>query len=81
MNLLTLDDLGRLFGLDARTICSPSTDLFLKGGWRFEFIEGESLDTLVSELLDRIRRKDFSIVVPDDKTRWLCGWEKISNSS
>jgi hypothetical protein len=29
---------------------------------------------LVASLLDRIRRKEFSIVVHGDKTRWMRGW-------
>ena len=35
---------------------------------------GRALDDLVIGLLDRIRRKEFSISVPGDKTRWVKGW-------
>lgn len=74
MKSLTLDDLGRLIGQDPATIVRSCTELFSSKDWRYEFVEGEALDILVSELLERIRRKDFSIVVKGDKTRWLRGW-------
>ena len=35
---------------------------------------GEELDALVTGLLERIHRKEFSIVTPGDKSRWVKGW-------
>jgi hypothetical protein len=74
MNSVTSNDLSRLLGASESDLPASCLDLFLRSNWQYEFINGEALDTLVSELLDRIRRKEFSIVVPGDKSRWVRGW-------
>lgn len=74
MNSLTLQDLSRLLGHPESDLPSSCRELFSRSNWQYDFIDGEALDTLVSELLERIRRKEFSVVVPGDKTRWVRGW-------
>ena len=76
MNSLTSHDLSRLLGCPENELPSSCIELFSRSNWHYEFIEGEALDVLVSELLNRIRRKEFSIVVPGDKTRWVRGWSE-----
>jgi hypothetical protein len=74
MNSLTLQDLSRLLGHPENDLPSSCRELFSRSNWQYDFVDGEALDTLVSELLERIRRKEFSVVVPGDKTRWVRGW-------
>jgi hypothetical protein len=73
---LTLSDFSRLLGCSESNLPRSSQELIATGDWRYDFISAEALDDLVTELLDRIRRKDFSVVVPGDKTRWLRGWQE-----
>lgn len=74
MNSVTQHDLARLLGCPANEIPQSCLEFFARSNWQYDFIEGEALDTLVSELLERIRRKEFSIVVQGDKSRWIKGW-------
>lgn len=71
---LTSSDLSRLLGDPEGALPPSCLELFNQSDWHYEHIDGEALDTLVAELLERIRRKEFSIVVPGDKTRWVRGW-------
>jgi hypothetical protein len=71
---LTLDDFAALFGHDKRTLPPTCLDMIETGDWRYQPIEGEELDEIVRDFLERVRQKNFSIVVADDKTRWVKGW-------
>jgi hypothetical protein len=73
-NSLASSDLSRLLGHPESDLAPSCLKLFQGNDWQYEFIGGEALDTLVSEMLERIRRKEFSIVVPGDKSRWVRGW-------
>jgi hypothetical protein len=73
-NSLTTQDFARLLGHPEQALPLPCRDAIAQGNWRYDWVEGEALDELVGGLIDRIRRKDFSIAVPGDKTRWVKGW-------
>jgi hypothetical protein len=76
MNTLDRHDLSRLLGHPEDVLPASCLELFSQSDWRYEIIEGNALDTLVSQLRDRIFRRDFSIVVAGDKSRWLRGWSE-----
>jgi hypothetical protein len=71
---VTLEDFARLLGVQADALPSGCRTLIEEGNWGYDFLEGQELDDLVTSLLDRIRRKDFAVVVPGDKSRWVRGW-------
>jgi hypothetical protein len=71
---LTLPDFARLLGHPEQALPSACRDTIVMNNWQYGWIEGEALDELVAGLLDRIRRRDFSIAIPGDKTRWVKGW-------
>jgi len=73
-NSLTRDDFAKLFGVDRASLQSHCLELIDAEDWRYELIEGEELDRLILEVLDRVKRKDFSVVIPGDKSRWERGW-------
>jgi hypothetical protein len=73
-NSLTTHDFARLLGQPEQALPPACRDAIAQSDWRYDWIEGEALDELVGGLIDRIRRKDFSIAVPGDKTRWVKGW-------
>jgi hypothetical protein len=73
-NSLTTQDFARLLGQPEQALPPACRDAIAQGDWRYDWIEDEALDELVGGLIDRIRRKDFSIAVPGDKTRWVKGW-------
>lgn len=79
MNSVSVSDLSRLLGHPQADIPYSCLDIFKQSDWRYKFIDGQALDDLVTELLERIRRKEFSIVVEGDKTRWLKGWGENLN--
>lgn len=79
MNSVSVSDLSRLLGHPQADIPHSCLDIFKQSDWRYKFIDGQALDDLVTELLERIRRKEFSIVVEGDKTRWLKGWGENLN--
>ena len=78
---LTIPDFARLLGHPEQKLPPACRDTIAQGNWDYDWIEGDALDDLVTGLLDRIRRKEFSISVPGDKTRWVKGWVKTSRSS
>lgn len=49
-------------------------DIISKSDWSYDPICGAELDHLVADLLGRIATKNFSIVTPGDKSRWVRGW-------
>lgn len=67
-------DFARLLGHPEDQIPAACLATIGAGNWSYNWIDGEELDALVSGLLERIRRKEFSIVTPGDKTRWIKGW-------
>ena len=71
---LTLPDFARLLGHPEQALPSACRDTIVTNNWQYGWIEGEALDELVAGLLDRIRRRDFSIAIPGDKARWVKGW-------
>jgi len=71
---LTTNDFARLLGQPEQALPPACRDAIAQGDWHYDWIEAEALDELVGGLIDRIRRKDFSIAVPGDKTRWVKGW-------
>ena len=71
---LTVPDFARLLGHPEQELPPDCRDAIAQGNWDYDWIEGEALDDLVIGLLDRIRRKEFSISIPGDKTRWVKGW-------
>jgi hypothetical protein len=71
---LTTNDFARLLGQPEQALPPACRDAIAQGDWHYDWVEGEALDELVGGLIDRIRRKDFSIAVPGDKTRWVKGW-------
>jgi hypothetical protein len=71
---LEIADFARLLGYPAAQLPPDCRAAIAESDWRFDWLEGEQLDDLVSGLLERIRRKEFSIVVPGDKARWVKGW-------
>lgn len=79
MNSVSVSDLSRLLGHPQADIPRSCLEIFSQSDWQYEFIGGQALDDLVTELLERIRRKEFSIVVEGDKTRWLKGWGENLN--
>lgn len=73
-NKLTTSDFARLFGTSADALTPSCRDLIAATDWGYDWMDGQALDDLVIGLLERIRRKEFSIVVPGDKSRWVRGW-------
>lgn len=73
---LTIDDFASLFGCGREELPGRCHDLIASHDWRYVPIEGEALDDIARELLDRIRQRNFSIVVPEDKSRWIRGWSE-----
>jgi hypothetical protein len=73
-NTLTVSDFARLFGTSEGALSPSCRDLIARTDWGYDWMEGQALDDLVTSLLERIRRKEFSIVVPGDKSRWVRGW-------
>jgi len=74
MNSVSVSDLSRLLGHPQADVPQSCLEIFKHSDWQYEFIDGQAIDDLVTELLERIRRREFSIVVEGDKTRWLKGW-------
>lgn len=77
---LSVDDFAALFGTDRAALPANCIDLIAKGDWRYKPLEGEPLDKLVRDFLDRIQKKNFSIVTPGDKERWIKGWSENLDS-
>lgn len=73
---LKISDFSRLLGTSEAALPPTCIDLIGQTDWGYDWIEGEALDQLVASLLERIRLKEFSIVVPGDKTRWTRGWDE-----
>ena len=76
MSKLSIDDFATLFGTETQSLPRQCVSLIEQGDWNYAPLEGEQLDNLLREFLDRIQRKDFSIVVADDKSRWIRGWSE-----
>ena len=64
----------RLLGSPELAIPPSCLALIKQTDWGYDWVDGQPLDDLVTSLLERIRRKEFSIVVHGDKTRWVRGW-------
>lgn len=73
-NVLTTKDFARLLGHPEHKLPQSCLATIAEYNWQYDWIGGEQLDELVTGLLERIRRKEFSIVVPGDKSRWVAGW-------
>jgi hypothetical protein len=73
-NTLTATDFARLFGAPESAWPASCRELIAGTDWGYDWLDGQDLDDLVTALLERIRRKEFSIVVPGDKSRWMRGW-------
>ena len=73
---LNIDDFAALFGTDKAAMPAGCVELIEKGNWAYAPIEGEALDDLARDFLERIRERNFSIVMPDDKARWIKGWSE-----
>ena len=71
---LETKDFARLLGHPEDQLPPGCLAEIARCDWRYDWIEGEQLDDVVTGLLERIRRKEFSIVVPGDKSRWIKGW-------
>jgi hypothetical protein len=76
VNTLVVEDFANLFGTPSASLPPPCLELIKKGDWNYTPLEGEQLDNLLREFLDRIKRRDFSIVAADDKSRWIKGWSE-----
>jgi hypothetical protein len=73
---LTITDFAGLFGAAEQQLPPACTDLIIKSDWGYSVLEGRERDVVVLDLLKRIQRRDFSIVNPADKSRWLRGWDE-----
>ncbi len=73
-SMLTVDDFAALFGTERSTLPPHCIELINAGDWSYTPLAGEQLDDLLREFLNRIAKKNFSIVVADDKSRWVRGW-------
>ena len=71
---LTTQDFAQLLAHPETGLPPACLEAIARCNWQYDWIEGQALDDLVTGLLERIRRKDFSIAVPGDKTRWVKGW-------
>ena len=71
---LTTQDFAQLLAHPEAGLPPACLEAIAQCNWQYDWIEGQELDDLVAGVLDRIRRKEFSIAVPGDKTRWVKGW-------
>lgn len=71
MKTLVKDDFISLLGGPLPPTLLP---LIQDQDWSYEEIQGHQLNKLVDSFLVRISNKDFSIVNPEDKSRWNKGW-------
>src|SRR4051794_19812115 len=76
---LTVADFARLFGAAESGLPAACRELIAQTDWGYDWLDGAALDDLVTALLERIRRKEFSVVVEGDKTRWVRGWGENLN--
>jgi hypothetical protein len=79
-NRLRIDDFASLFGTDRASLPGGCVELIENGDWSYVPLEGERLDDVLREFLERIRQKNFSIVANDDKSRWIRGWSENLDS-
>lgn len=73
---LTVDDFATLFGTDASKLPKPCLELIALGNWDYVPIESEELERLARDFRKRVQDKNFSIVMPEDKSRWVRGWSE-----
>jgi len=71
---LTTQDFAELLAHPESGLPPSCLEAIAQCNWEYDWIDGQQLDDLVAGLLDRIRRKEFSIAVPGDKSRWMKGW-------
>ena len=76
MKSLNIDDFAELFGADSASLPPQAKELITSEDWSYQPLEGEHLDDLLSDFLTRIRSRSFSIVVANDKSRWVKGWSE-----
>lgn len=73
---LTINDFVTLFGAEKAPLPEHCRALIAQGDWRYTPIEGEGLVSVVGDFLERIRKKQFSLVLAGDKSRWERGWSE-----
>src|SRR5947208_2176823 len=71
---LAIEDFAALFGASAGELPPSCTALVEAGNWRYRILRDAERDAVVLELLQRIEKRDFSMVNPADKSRWVRGW-------
>ena len=78
---LTVPDFARLLGHPEQELPPGCREAIAQGNWDYDWIEGEALDDLVTGLLDRIRRKEFSILFPATRPAGSRAGVRTSRSS
>jgi hypothetical protein len=73
---LETKDFARLLGHPEDQLPASCLAAIAACDWQYDWLEGGQLDDVVAGLLERIRRKQFSIVVAGDKSRWVKGWSE-----
>jgi SAM-dependent methyltransferase len=71
---LGAEDFAGLFGVQPGNLPKPCLDLIDAGDWRYRALDGPERDAVVLDLLSRIEQRNFSMVDPADKSRWIRGW-------
>ncbi|WP_413204342.1 class I SAM-dependent methyltransferase [Rhodospirillum sp. A1_3_36] len=71
---LTVTDFADLFGTASTSLPSDIQDRIHARSWRYRPLDREERDKVILGLLQRVERRDFSIVENRDKSRWEKGW-------
>lgn len=74
MPTLTLSDFAELFGTNESSFTDETRDRIAACDWEYEPVDDETLDSIVIELLMRVRNGHFNRVENEDKSRWVRGW-------
>ncbi|NJL07840.1 MAG: hypothetical protein HC900_05920 [Methylacidiphilales bacterium] len=73
---LTADDFADLFGTDVGALPRSCLERIAAGGFDYEILAGEERDAVILGFLKRIEKREFSMVVEGDKSRWIRGWSE-----
>ncbi len=71
---LGIDDFAALLGCAVDAIPDDCRALIAKGDWGYQALPQAERDALILRVIQRIDRKEMSIVQNEDKSRWQRGW-------
>ncbi len=71
---LTVDDFADLFGTSVDELPPACVQLIKDGDWQYTTLGKDDRDSVVVDFMDRLEKREFSIVIQGDKARWVRGW-------